>query len=318
MKKICGRLLAFIFIIILCVSVVSAATLIPGGQVIGLQMDDNTVTVVGFDEMLGDSAKAAGLTTGDRIVAVDSVPIKCVADVRNVLEKSDGKVELSIMRGGKTKCFSVAPAATQQGPKLGVYLREGTTGIGTVTFYQPESGRYGALGHGVNGCDGKLLQLQGGSVYEAEVFAVKKGISGTPGQLMGKLSKITSVGTVEKNTAQGVFGKLTEEIKEEPLPVGQAVAGDAVIRSTIGDEGLQEYSVEILKIYPNSADRTRNILLKVTDQTLLATTGGIVQGMSGSPIVQNGKLVGAVTHVLVNDPTMGYGIFIENMLDAAA
>ncbi len=317
MKNFCGRLIAFIFIIILCVGVVSAATLIPGGQVIGLQMDDNTVTVVGFHEMLGDAAKAAGLTAGDKIVAVDSVPIKCAADVRQVLEKSDGKVELSIMRGGKTKCLYLAPAVTQQGPKLGVYLREGTTGIGTVTFYQPESGRYGALGHGVNSYDGKLLQLHGGSVYEAEVFSVKKGASGTPGQLLGKLSKIISVGTIEKNTAQGVFGKLTEEIKEEPLPVGEATVGNAVIRATVNGEGLQEYSVEILKIYPNSADRTRNILLKVTDQALLSTTGGIVQGMSGSPLVQDGKLIGAVTHVLVNDPTMGYGIFIENMLEAA-
>ena len=318
MKKFCGQLIAFIFIIILCVGVVSAATLIPGGQVIGLQMDDNTVTVVGFHAMLGDAAKAAGLTTGDKIVAVDRVPVKCAADVRQVLEKSDGKVKISVMRDGKTKCLSMAPAVTQQGPKLGVYLREGTTGIGTVTFYQPESGRYGALGHGVNSHDGSLLQLHGGNVYDAEVFSVKKGAVGSPGQLMGKLSKITSVGTIEKNTAQGVFGKLTEEIKEEPLPVGQATVGNAFIRATIGGEGLQEYSVEILKIYPNSADRTRNILLKVTDQTLLATTGGIVQGMSGSPIIQSGKIVGAVTHVLVNDPTTGYGIFIENMLDAAA
>ena len=123
---------------------------------------------------------------------------------------------------------------------------------------------------------------------------------------------------MEKNTAQGVFGHLQQKINDEPLPVGTAQVGDAIIRSTIGGSGLREYSVKILKIYPNGNDRTRNMLLKVTDTELLAATGGIVQGMSGSPIIQDGKLVGAVTHVLVNDPTTGYGIFIENMLNAAA
>ena len=318
MKKHCARFLTIALIIIICAGTVSAATLVPGGQVIGLQLEDNTVTVAGFDKVLGGAAKSAGMAAGDRIVAVDGAPVKCVADVRKALEHSDGTVKISFLRGGKAKQLTMAPAVTEQGPKLGVYLRQGTTGLGTVTFYDADSGKYGALGHGVNSSDGSLLQVHSGKVYGASVFSVKKGAVGTPGQLLGQLIDGVSVGTVEKNTTQGIFGKLNQKIQDEPLPVGNADVGSAVIRSTIGGEGLREYSVEILKIYPNGSDRTRNLLLKVTDKTLLETTGGIVQGMSGSPIIQDGKLVGAVTHVLVNDPTTGYGIFIENMLDAAA
>ena len=318
MKKFCVRFLAAALTIIICAGTVCATTLIPGGQVIGLQLEDDTVTVAGFHETLGDAAKAAGMVTGDRIVAVDGAPIKCVADVRQALERSDGTVDISLLRSGKAKRLTLAPAATLEGPKLGVYLRQGTTGLGTVTYYEPDSGQYGALGHGVNCTDGSLLKMHSGSVYEAAVFSVKKGAVGSPGQLLGQLTKAVSVGTVEQNTMQGVFGHLEQAIRDEPLPAGDAHVGSAVIRSTVGNEGLQEYSVEILKIYPNSQDRTRNLLLKVTDTTLLEKTGGIVQGMSGSPIIQDGKLVGAVTHVLVNDPTTGYGIFIENMLDAAA
>ena len=150
---------------------------------------------------------------------------------------------------------------------------------------------------------------------------MKKGAVGTPGQLMGQLTSQDTLGSISKNTAQGVFGTLTSPVSAAPLPIaepGEVKTGAATIRSTVDGATLQEYSVEILKIYPNSNERTRNMLIRVTDPALLQTTGGIVQGMSGSPIIQDGKLIGAVTHVLVNDPTTGYGIFIENMLDAAA
>ena len=318
MKKFCVRSLAAALVIIICAVSASAATLVPGGQVIGLQLEDDTLTVAGFHEQLGDAARAAGMEAGDRLVAVDGAAVKCVEDVHKALKNAGETVNISIMRGGKTKRLCLAPANTQQGRKLGVYLRQGTTGLGTVTFYDPDSDKYGALGHGVNSPDGSLLQVHSGSVYEASVFSVKKGAVGKPGQLLGQLTQTASMGTVEKNTAQGVFGRLDRTVREEPLPVGDAHCGGAMIRSTVGNSGLREYSVEILKIYPNGSDRTRNMLLKVTDAELLQTTGGIVQGMSGSPIIQDGKLIGAVTHVLVNDPTTGYGIFIENMLDAAA
>lgn len=317
MKKFGTRFFAVFLTIVLCVGFASATTLIPGGQVIGLQISDDTVSVAGFHETLGCNAKSAGLLEGDRIVSVEGATVKNVEDIRKALAVSDGTVNLSVMRKGKTLKVKLSPVATADGPKLGVYLRQGISGLGTVTFYQEETGKFGALGHGVNTPGGKLLQCRGGTVYRANVFSVKKGAVGKPGQLLGQLTEETSVGTVAKNTAQGVFGAMTPKA-DTALPVGQAKVGDAVIRSTVCDQGMQEYSVEILKVYPSSNDRTRNLLLQVTDQELLDTTGGIVQGMSGSPIIQDGYLVGAVTHVLVNDPTTGYGIFIENMLDAAA
>ena len=317
MKKFGTRFLAVFLTVLVCVVSASATMLIPGGQVIGLQISDDTVSVAGFHETLGGGAKSAGLLEGDRILAVDGKPVKSVEDIRKNLETSDGTVNLSVMRKGKTLKMRMSPAVTPDGPKLGVYLRQGISGLGTVTFYEKDTGKFGALGHGVNATGGKLIQCRGGNVYNASVFSVKKGAVGKPGQLLGQLTEETSVGSVAKNTAQGVFGSMTAK-EDTALPVGQAKVGPAVIRSTVCDKGMQEYSVEILKIYPSSSERTRNLLLKVTDQALLDTTGGIVQGMSGSPIIQDGKLVGAVTHVLVNDPTTGYGIFIENMLNAAA
>ena len=224
-------------------------------------------------------------------------------------------------RGGKEKKLKIKPQITDHGPRLGVYLRSGITGIGTVTWYDPETKQFGTLGHGVNGSDGELLEMTGGVAYDARVASVRKGVSGEPGQLKGAVAAGQEIGRLYRNTQQGVFGTSDRGWKGEALPVGEAEdirTGDAVIRSTVSGDTVQEYSVEILKIYPGSRSDGRNLLLKVTDPALLETTGGIVQGMSGSPIIQDGKLVGAVTHVLVNDPTTGYGIFIENMLDAAA
>ena len=158
--------------------------------------------------------------------------------------------------------------------------------------------------------------MRSGVCYNAAILSVQKGISGKPGQLVGTLDGNDPIGTVQKNTARGIFGTIPMS-QDAPLPTGSAKTGSATIRSTVDENGVQEYSVEILKIYPSSHQDGRNMLLKITDDRLLDSTGGIVQGMSGSPIIQDGKLVGAVTHVLVNDPTTGYGIFIENMLDAA-
>ena len=166
-----------------------------------------------------------------------------------------------------------------------------------------------------------VLQLTEGTTYDAQVTSVKKGTAGRPGQLMGTVTDPESTGIIEKNTDRGIFGNVTRSATTEPLPLADRDAvrtGAATIRSTIDGNCVQEYSVEIMKIYPNAKSKSRNMLLKVTDPQLLEATGGIVQGMSGSPIIQDGKLIGAVTHVLVNDPTTGYGIFIENMLDAAA
>ena len=322
MKKTVSRIaLAAVCAWMLQLNTFAEDLLIPGGQVIGLQLYNDTVTVAAFDDVLGGDTKAAGLQIGDEILSVNGTKVRTAQDVCDALEQSDGTVEIRVNRGGKEKKLKIAPQITDRGPRLGVYLRSGITGIGTVTWYDPETKQFGTLGHGVNGSDGELLDMTGGTAYNARVVSVRKGVSGEPGQLKGAVAAGQEIGTLYRNTQQGVFGTSGRGWKGEALPVGEAEdirTGEAVIRSTVSGEAVQEYSVEILKIYPGSRSDGRNLLLKVTDPALLEATGGIVQGMSGSPIIQDGKLVGAVTHVLVNDPTTGYGIFIENMLDAAA
>ena len=322
MKKLISR----IALITVCLwtlqgNALAAELLIPGGQIIGLQLCRDTVTVAAFDDKLGAAGKSAGLQIGDEILSVNGRAVSTAEDVRSALESSDGTVEMRVNRQGREKKLKLTPAITDQGPRLGVYLRDGITGIGTVSWYDPDTGKFGTLGHGVSDSGGKLLDMTKGGAYCADVVTVKKGVAGEPGQLKGAVSAAGQIGELYRNTQQGVFGTSAAGWKGEPLPVGEAEGvrtGEAVIRSTVSGRDVREYSVEILKIYPSSRTDGRNLLLRITDPALLEATGGIVQGMSGSPIIQDGKLVGAVTHVLVNDPTRGYGIFIENMLDAAA
>ena len=322
MKKLLNRTsLLIICVWVLSFSVSAVKMLIPVGQVVGLELCDNTVTVTSFDEELGTVAKQAGLQVGDRITQVNGYAVHNAEDIRYALDRSDGTVEMTVIRNRKEDTIRFAPSITPEGPKLGVYLKQGVTGVGTVTWYDPDSGKFGTLGHGVNNPRGDLLKIVSGTAYKASVVSVRRGACGDPGQLMGALKDSKPLGILYKNCAQGVFGKTESGWSGEKLPVGtvkDVKTGKATIRSTVQGDTVREYSVEILKVYPNAAASGRNILLQITDERLLNTTGGIVQGMSGSPIIQDGKLVGAVTHVLVNDPTTGYGIFIENMLDAAA
>ena len=321
MKRMVHRVFAAIFsVYILSTGALAAGTLIPGGQVIGLELSSGTVTVAAYDDAV-TAARNAGLKIGDEIRSIDGKKITCAEDVRRALNCSNGTVSMVISRDGAEETIRLEPAISSEGPKLGVYLRQGITGLGTVTFYDPDTGSFGALGHGVNGSDGELLSMESGRAYRAQVVSVQKGKPTQPGQLRGALDGELKQGSLARNTPQGVFGTAAGSWQGTAIPVAawdEIHTGHACIRSTV-DGGLpREYSVEILKIYPQNRPDGRNLLLRVTDPDLLAVTGGIVQGMSGSPIIQDGKLVGAVTHVLVNDPTRGYGIFIENMLDAAA
>lgn len=295
--------------------------LVPVGQTVGLQLRDNTVTIAAFDDTLGSEARDAGLKIGDLIVKVNGKAVHNTDEVRSILDSSGSPASLLIRRGGKELELPVKITPTDQGAKLGVYLKQGISGIGTVTWYDPDTGRFGALGHGVNGSGGVLLRMAQGTTYPAQVQSVTKGKSGHPGQLKGSCDDVDACGELLRNTPQGVFGKSSRGWLGEPIPVAapeQVHPGQATIRSTVNGSATGDYSAEILKVYPASRADGRNLLLKITDPTLLETTGGIVQGMSGSPIIQDGKLVGAVTHVLVSDPTVGYGIYIQNMLDAAA
>ncbi len=307
-----------ILILILSLAAPAAAAeyLIPVGEVVGLQLDNGTVTVAAVDSRL---AADTPLQAGDRLLRIAGRQVRCAADVSDALRGAQGTVEVTVLRGGKELQWNLTPMATAEGPRLGVYLREGITGIGTITFYDPDTGKFGTLGHGVSDPAEQLLSMTEGTAYRARVLSVRRGAAGEPGQLLG--SFCDTIGVLERNTEKGVFGNLRQ------IPSGAAVEvarpdevkpGGATIRCCVSEEGVREYSVEILKVYAAGRSGGRNLLLRVTDPALLEATGGIVQGMSGSPIIQDGKLVGAITHVLVNDPTTGYGIFIENMLDAAA
>ena len=295
----------------------AARLLIPVGQVVGLSVSEGTVTVAAFHECYGASAREAGLEIGDEIVSVDGRAVDSAQDLYEALKCSDGQVEVELCRGGRNRRLTMAPAVTAEGPRLGVYIREGVTGIGTVTYYDPDGGTFGCLGHGISDNRGSLAEMGRGWIYEAAVESVKKGRSGEPGQLRGAVEAQSPLGSLTANTASGVFGT-GARWSGEALPVAkprEVREGRARILSNISGDTVAFYDVEIL--HCSDTGHGRDLLLRVTDPDLLTATGGIVAGMSGSPIIQDGKLVGAVTHVLVNDPTRGYGIFIENMLDAA-
>ena len=299
------------------VPALGAQLLIPVGQVVGLSLSEGTVTVAAFHETYGTSAREAGVEIGDEIVSVDGRTVDSAQDLYDALKCSDGQVEVELCRNGRTRQVSLSPAVTAEGPRLGVYIREGVTGIGTVTYYDPDKGTFGCLGHGISDNRGTLASMGGGWVYAAAVESVKKGRSGEPGQLRGAVEAQTPLGSLTANTPFGVFGT-GAEWTGEALPVAkpeEVREGKAKILSNVSGDTVAFYEVEILRC--GNDDRGRDLLLRVTDPDLLGKTGGIVAGMSGSPIIQDGKLVGAVTHVLVNDPTRGYGILIENMLDAA-
>ena len=315
MKKQIIRFMTAVCLALAC-SLSAAAlpkTLIPGGCTVGVKLYTQGLVVTGFESR--SAAKAAGLKKGDVIIQVDGEAVHTAAALRECLEEE--QVILKILRNGREAEFCVRP----NGNQIGAYVRDSLAGIGTVTYYDPDTGAFGALGHGVSDSETKvLLPVEAGVVVQSSVADVKKGRDGAPGELKGSFDVSTILGKVERNAERGIFGTLDVPIPGTPLPVaeaGEAEPGPAEIWANVDGQEVRSYSVEILRIYPHADETGRNMLLEVTDPDLLYATGGIVQGMSGSPIIQDGKLVGAVTHVLVNDPTRGYGIFIENMLEAA-
>ena len=300
MKRLISCAVSAVLFFALPVRAWAAEYLVPVGKVVGLQLRSGSVTVVAYDENLGAVAREAGLKIGDEILSVENKPVSSAEEVRSVLKTCEGPVHLTVRREGNEKKLSLEAKPTEDGPRLGIYLRQGIAGIGTVTFYDPETGLFGTLGHGV--CDGKgnILEMTDGSAYDASVASVRKGRAGDPGQLKGNAG--SEIGRLLHNTPQGVFGVTDRGWTGETVPAAdyeEIRPGTAAIRATVSGQDTQEYSVEILRIYPEDRGDGRNFLLKVTDERLLEITGGIVQGMSGSPIIQDGKLVGAVTHVCV-------------------
>lgn len=306
-------------------------TVIPVGRAVGIKLFSDGVLVVGFSAVPTDNgsavpAKECGLREGDIITHINSEEVDTIEQVQSLLQGLEGdKMSIRCLRGEKQlQMTAQAVKCSDDGEyKLGAWIRDSMAGIGTMTFYDPETNTFGALGHGINDVDTcQLMPLQSGGIMEASVTQVQKGVKGSPGQLKGAFEN-SDMGSLWANTEEGVFGTLTEKELVEgmsPMEVAEPAevqVGPATILSNISGETVEEYTVEITKVILAEDGDTRDLMLTVTDPVLLEATGGIVQGMSGSPILQNGKIIGAVTHVLVNDPTRGYGIFIDNMLDAA-
>ena len=307
----------------------AAEGLVPMGCTVGIRLETDGVMVVGFSEVDTEDGPAApaadaGLKSGDVITAVGDRETRTAAEFLSAMAAADGQpLRLTARRGSRELMFSVAPARSREGNwQLGLWLRDGVSGIGTVTYYDPETGKFGALGHGISDLDtGKLLPFEAGSITGAAVVDVVKGASGAPGELCGQPEEDSVLGALEKNTESGIFGTAdfacTEGQRVPAAAEEEVKLGPATILATVSGGGTEEYDIEISRIYRQPDDH-RFLLLTVTDPRLIERTGGIVQGMSGSPILQDGKLIGAVTHVLLSDATRGYGISIQDMLDAAA
>ena len=306
-------------------------TVVPLGRAVGIKLFSDGVMVVGFSEVATEAgasvpARDCGLKEGDIITHINSAEVDTIEQVQEVLQQVGGdKMSIRACRGEKQVQVTAqaVQCCTDGQYKLGAWIRDSMAGIGTMTFYDPASGLFGALGHGINDIDtAQLMPLESGSIMYAEVTDVQKGECGTPGELHGAFQVTRDLGQLYANTQSGVFGTLTDGAVTGTMPAMEIAAADqvktgkATILSNIAGAAVEEYEVEITRVYPTSED-TRDLMIQVTDPRLLEATGGIVQGMSGSPIIQNGKLVGAVTHVLVNDPARGYGILAENMLSAA-
>ena len=319
-RKIPAALAAFVLALALCCQTAAAGrALVPGGYTVGIKLYAEGLMVTEVES--GTPAQQAGIRKGDVIIAADGKKTDSAQALLGSIQKSE-PIVVRVERGGREAEFLVTPEKTPSGYRLGVLVRDHIAGIGTVTYYDPVSLQYGALGHGITDVDtAQLMPLASGSIMETTVKAVKKGRKGDPGELKGDFTVQRDVGTVTVNSNEGIFGTVEDAgfISGEAVSVAEPEevhAGEASILCTISGSDTRAYEVEILRVNPRSRDG-RDLLLRVTDPELLETTGGIVQGMSGSPILQDGRLVGAVTHVLVANPAEGYGIFLENMLTTA-
>ncbi len=312
--------------------VVEERYLTPIGLPIGIYIETEGVMVVNtgiVEARFGEIYPSDQiLMVGDYIIAVDGFPIETKEELIDCIQDSGGEdLLLTINRNGQVFESKITPAETAEGTyKLGIWVKDNAQGIGTMTYID-EMGSFGALGHGIHDIDtGELVHLEEGSIYRTNIIAITKGSTGDPGELTGVIDYRLDfiLGDIYQNTDHGIFGTsnyvLQSELRSlEALPIGykqEVSLGPAQIISTVGEERIT-YDIEIIELDYQPSEVNKGIKIKITDEALLTETGGIVQGMSGSPIIQDGKIVGAVTHVLVNDPTRGYGIFIENMLESA-
>ena len=331
-RIVAAYLAAFLLILPTSVSAAEAGTkkVYLGGAPFGICFSGGALRVCGFTDIETGTesecpAKASGVCEGDYILTVNEKEVKSPLDVTLAVKESGGEsLTLGLLRGEGELEIKVAPALSKETGdwRLGIMLENGSCGLGTVTYIDRKTGEFGGLGHGIlEGDSGELRSFSRGVVSEVEIESVKRGEKGEPGELRGEFLQ-KKLGVVTKNTDKGVFGVLTEmpgDFEKKSVPLGSADEvknGGASVFCTVDSGEVCEYAVEI-SLIDGGEGEAKNFLITVCDTSLIEKTGGIVRGMSGSPVVQNGKLIGAVTHVLVSDPTKGYGIFIEKMMDAA-
>ncbi|WP_352400474.1 SpoIVB peptidase [Anaerotignum sp.] len=306
-------------------TVIPKTTLVPVGKTVGVSLDTKGLLVLGTGQVSmaeNDTAEPCRgiLKTGDLLLEANGQELINKEKFVDVVTQSNGQaIDLLLERKGQKKQVTVTPvySEAEQAFKLGLWVRDSIQGIGTITYYDPKSNNFGALGHGVYDVDtGELMIIKQGTIIPSQLTDIIKGEKGEPGELAGIIQRGKTLGEVEKNTEVGIYGTLNQpnEFTKAALPIAlkqEIKIGKAEILSNIEGEDVECYEIEIESLGKGNG---KDMMIRVTDKRLLAKTGGIVQGMSGSPIIQNGKLVGAVTHVLVNDPERGYGTFIETML----
>ncbi|PRR82973.1 SpoIVB peptidase precursor [Clostridium vincentii] len=304
---------------------------IPGGNSIGVRLSSNGVLVVGHSEVVVNNekiespAKDAGVEIGDLITKANGKKIETSVQLIESVKKSNtGILKLEITRNNENILKEVKLLEEEEdGYKVGLWVRDSTAGVGTMTFYDSKSGKFGALGHPVtDGDTNEPFSIKEGDLLNSSIISVRKGEKGLPGELKGIFQDESfPIGKINKNTQCGIFGEVNKNadklITPTPLPVAfrdEIELGKATILTTVDESGTKEYEIEIIKLFEQSEPGPKSMIIKITDEKLLQKTGGIVQGMSGSPIIQNGKIIGAVTHVLINKPDVGYGIYIDWML----
>jgi stage IV sporulation protein B len=297
-----------------------------GGMSAGFTLKTGGAQIIGLSEVITENgvktpAADCGLRTGDIIQKVGGIRVETIAELNDVVDKSKGKIlNIEVLRGAEPFQAAIQPVKERAGNryKIGVLVRESVSGIGTVTYIDKETGRFGSLGHSVVGENHEEMKISNGIVYECSIIGISKGVRGKAGELRGVFLNERPFGNAEKLCECGIFGKISNNFSVDGLTSAisnssQVKPGVAYIYSTVTGVCPLKYEIEIVKV-DKSNKENKNYVIKITDEALISETGGIVQGMSGSPILQNGRLVGAVTHVFLNDPTRGYGIDIERMM----
>ena len=313
------------------VNVIPKAKVIPVGSPIGLKLYTNGVLVVGMSEIENSTNsnskpyQNSGIKEGDLIVSVNQKEVTTTIELIEQVNKSKGEtIDIKYLRNGEILAGNIKPAKVSESEyKLGLWVRDAAAGVGTVSFYEASTGGFAALGHGIIDIDTEeLISIAKGEAVTTDILSITKGEKGKPGEMKGTIVNQVTVGEITKNTEFGIYGKLSNLTalginKENEIEIAtrdEIQTGPAKIICTLENNIKSEYDIEIEKIYKNNDTNNKSMLIKITDKNLIEKTGGIIQGMSGSPIIQNGKFVGAVTHVLVNDPSKGYAVFGDIMI----